>query len=409
MKKNSYILFLLLFVSFISEISLIQAYILYDPMPEISTDKDVYYIPDVINLNVSYFIYYSSNSDLDIKIYYSFSDLELSNAVFLFDCPEIKSYFQTNYSFSVTDIINSSIIVPSIIWFSLTATEYGITTILDSKEVTITKYDPVFKTPFPETIQHEYESDYIINNSIFALQNEIFPFKNEHCVISVFNESNRIYNSIIETNIWGNFQIILQKENFKSLGIYQIQFLFNATDFFFNETIQQNLTIITKQLRLNFLNETHIFLRSINETFAIQFNIIDQENKSYVIIPSVFNITSTLNLVNITHNECYKVVFYYPQNSGIYIIKFLSCYPNYLFLTNELSLSFSLNSLIIEIQEYTKKDFDYLYIDLLISNFTNFDLINFSNLKIEIYHNPEWIELNYLHYKNRRCAASNLS
>jgi len=361
MKKHAIILIFNIFLIF-QYFPCANAYLLFEPFPNIETDKLEYFLDDNISIHASWNIYSSIGEDTHIKILFSNIDPEtltpswvLNNSLYEIECPfeNYYNYFQTSIQSSILSLNSSQF--PTTLWVLLMIYNMQDEILINDDvfwnwtQISLNKYNPIFTNQLENQINLEFKDNYLINNSIIAQQNTSKYYSNG--IISATLKLNSMLLDIKEYNISveGSFLIDLYDFDLSLTGLYNLSLKIVENELFFGKELFQIINITEKIIQITTLNKNNYIYNSSIDFFLMEIQLMDKNNISVVlndpswVIQTNFNQNDSLFI-----NNCYYFKFDYPKLSGKYFVNISAVKFGY---------EFNLLCFEVELKEFPIADF----------------------------------------------------
>jgi len=405
MKKPHFVLgitTIMIFSTFIGGVGLS----IWNPLPTINTDKEIYFPNEIIQVSSSWNISIIDNEELVIAIIISnysleqgLLDLAVNDANSLnlsIPCPiqDDETIFETNF-----DCINigSGQLWVSLVFLTFNDGEFNpFYSFYISKSISILKYNVESSKIFPEVFDNIFGDNIHWNSMVYAEQNHSIIFPEESIELEIFRDSTLIYSDNQYIDKTGNFTLNFSSFQLNSTGNFTIEMTFQDNSLFNTKSFLANLSVMERNLRFVSLNASNISLSPYSSDFMVQFQLLDDQNLIYFI--DDLNITMNSNLYLLDHfssNLTYSYVFQYPDAEETHNITLRCISPvfsisqfveSYYFQKNHLNLALRLREL-----SYNNSISFYIEGNSTIS----LTALNQSMLNLEMFHSDFWIPLNY--------------
>ncbi len=333
MKKYAIILILNIFIIF-QFFPYANAYLLFEPYPNIETDKQIYFLDENISIHASWNIYSSTDEETHIKIFFVNIDPEtltpswvINNSLHEIECPFENGYnsFQNSIQSSIFSFNSSQF--PITLWVVLMIYNMQYEILINDNifwnwtQISLNKYNPIFSNQIENQIDLEFKDNYFINNSIIAQQN-ISKFYSDG-IISATLKLDTLLIDIKEYNISdnGSFLIDINDFDISITGLYNLSFKIFENEFFFEGNLFQFINITEKTIKITTLNNRNYIYNSSIDFFLLEIQLLDKNNLTIVLNDPIWIIQTNFNRnVSFFMNNCYYFKFYYPEHSGNYFV-----------------------------------------------------------------------------------------
>ena len=329
--KKHVIIILIIFSLIFQCFSYANAYLLFEPFPNIETDKNEYFLDENISISASWNIYCSAEEETHIKIFFIDSDPEtltpswiINNSLY-----EIECQFENGYNFFQTSIQSSifSSQFPTTLWVILMIYNMQDEILINDdifrnwKQISLNKYNPIFSNQLENQINLEFNDNYLINNSIIAQQNNSKFYSGG--IISATLKLDTLLIDIKEYNISdiGSFFINISDFDISITGFYNLSLKILENELFFGRDLFQIINITEKIIKITTSDNNKYIYNSSTDFFLMGFQLLDKNNITVVLNDPSWDIQTNLNLNNsLFMNNCYYIKFYYPEHSGKYFV-----------------------------------------------------------------------------------------
>jgi len=333
MKKYAIILILNIFFIF-QFFPYVNAYLLFEPYPNVETDKQIYFLDENISINASWNIYSSTDEETHIKIFFVNIDPEtltpswvINNSLYEIECPFENGYnsFQNSIQSSIFSLNSSQF--PITLWLVLMIYNMQYEILINDNifwnwtQISINKYNPILLNQIEDQIDLEFKDNYIINNSIIAQQN-ISKFYSDG-IISATLKLDTLLIDIKEYNISdnGSFLIDINDFDISITGLYNLSLKILENELFFEGELFQIINITEKTIKITTLNKKNYIYNSSNDFFLLEIQLLDKNNLTIVVNDPIWIIQTNFNQNDsFFMNNCYFFIFYYPEHSGNYFV-----------------------------------------------------------------------------------------
>jgi PKD repeat protein len=330
MKKHALILIFNIFLIF-QYFPCANAYLLFEPFPNIETDKLEYFLDDNISIHASWNIYSPIDEETHIKIFFINIDpgsltpsWVINNSLYEIECP-----FENDYNYFQTSIQSSifSLQLPSTLWVILMIYNMQDEILINNDifwnwtQISLNKYNPIFSNQIEDQINLEFKDNYFINNSIVAQQNISKFYSNG--IISATLKLDSFLIDIKEYNISvkGSFLINLNDFDISITGLYNLSLKIVENELFFGKYLFQIFNITEKIIQITTLNNNKYIYDSSIDFFLMEIQLLDKNNIKVVLNDPTWVIQTNLNQIDSQFiNNCYYIKFNYPELSGKYFV-----------------------------------------------------------------------------------------
>ena len=330
MKKHVIIL-LIIFSLIFQCFPYANAYLLFEPSPNIETDKSEYFLDDNISIYASWNIYSSAEEETHIKIFFINLDPDtltpswiINNSLHEIECPfeNGSNYFQTSIQSS---IFSSQF--PTTLWVILMIYNMQDEILINDdifwicKQISLNKYNPIFSNQLENQINLEFNDNYFINNSIIAQQNNS-KFYSGGIILATLKLDTLLID-IKEYNIsdQGSFFINISDFNISIIGLYNLSLKIFENELFYGKDLFQIINITEKIIKITTFNNNKYIYNSSIDFFLMGFQLLDKNNNTVVLNDPDWDILTNFNQYDsLFMNNCYYIRFNYPEHSGKYFV-----------------------------------------------------------------------------------------
>ena len=369
MKKHVLILIINIFLIF-QCFPNANAYLLFEPYPNIETDKQNYFLDENISINASWNIYSSIDEETHIKIFFVNIDPEtltpswvINNSLYDIECSFENgfNYFQTSIQSSIFSLNSSQF--PITLWVILMIYNMQYEILINNNvfwnwtQISLNKYNPIFSNYIDDQINLEFKDNYSINNSIIAQQNNSKFYSDG--IISATLKIDKLLIDIKEYNISDNGSLLIDINDFdiSNTGLYNLSLKILENELFFGRNLFQIINITEKAIKITTLNNKNYIYNSSIDFFLTEIKLLDRNNITVVLNDPIWVIQTDFNQNDsFFMNNCYYFKFNYPEHSGKFFVNisafkhgydFNSFYYEFEFKEFPIADFFSLSQLII--------------------------------------------------------------
>jgi len=343
--KKSFVIILFVFILIFQSFSFITAYLLFEPFPNIKTDKYEYYPDENISVQASWNIYSSGSEDTRITIFIIDLDPEtttpswvLNNSLYEINCP-----FENGENIFLTSI-QSSIFYqncsqfPFKLWVLLMIYNMEGEILINDDvfwnwtEISLGKYNPILSYNISDQINLEFKENYLINNSIIAQENFTKCYANGTIFATLYSGSSIISRKEFNVSVFGEFLFNLNDFKINFTGIYNLSLNISENDLFFSKNFFYIFNITEKLIQIITTNNFSYIFNPTIDLFSMKNKFVDKNNISLELDDPLWNINSNLNKTDLVFmNNFYIITFDYPKNPGSFFINISVTIQNYKF------------------------------------------------------------------------------
>ncbi|MCF2138977.1 MAG: PKD domain-containing protein [Candidatus Lokiarchaeota archaeon] len=336
----------------------VNAFFALDPPPKIETDKENYFIDELIKINATWNYYSQTSENLGVKIFFlnetpeSLSiDLLFEKSIYIIDCPENNGYHELYTNINLTELSLNQRMLTKQYWLVLTFFLYindePSNSVVDKypTSVNISKYTPSLFNNH-QKISLEFNNYRLYENQIIAFENmtKAYDFGELFCEL-IKNETVSYY-SQYELNNSGILVINFFDFNITDIGNYTL--VLNIPE---NEEFIKNQIILDVEIEpcisyINFINNSAEEVDVNNDFIEFDFFVVDSNNSSINLEGIEWELRSNLVFIsiNIEYNIS-NIKFENPKKIGNFSFSLWGNSSNYYIINNTFSINFYQQSL----------------------------------------------------------------
>jgi len=382
-----------------------QAYIINLPTPQIQSDKEIYFIDDVIYINASWNFYASDNEDMGVKIILIDENPDalaissiIYNSLFEIDLPKENGehFFETEIDIGNLNLVESFEELD--VWIILTTFTYNgmdpINSLAEKYEkiIKITKYVPDLYSNYT-LFPIEYNLTTQIPNRVVALEKPELSYDGNVINLTLSLQDVFYYSGQLNLNETGDFVLDLSEYEINTVGIYSLEFDFRETHKFYSKQITYLLKIEESELEIKFLNESVCSVNMIDNELEITFQLKNTINQTIFLQNVSWGFNSNMNVISIEQSsKNYQIRVENPKSIGNYWIEVWGEIENYTIDVRNFSLNIALNPFNIVLNMPIYNNYNSL---AFIVNVTSVTALNIDNLSLKINWRDHWLIINY--------------
>ncbi|QEE14864.2 PKD domain-containing protein [Promethearchaeum syntrophicum] len=354
MKKQALFLiinFLIIFQCFPNT----NAYLLFEPYPNIETDKQNYFLDENISINASWNIYNSIDEETYINIFFVDNDPEIltpswviNNSLHVIECSFENGInnFQTSIQSSIFSLNSTQF--PINLWVVLIIFNMQYEILINDNifwnwtQISLNKYNPIFSNDLENQTNLEYKENYFINNSIIAQQNssKIYSGGSVSATLKLDSLLIDIEEYIISDN--GSILIDINDFDISNIGLYNLSLIILENELFFGRELHQIINITEKNIKISAMNNRNCIYNSSVDFFLMEIQLLDRNNITVVLDDPFWIIeTDFIQKDSLFLNNCYYFKFIYPEHSGKYFVNISAFKYGYHFNSSYFTFEFN--------------------------------------------------------------------
>ncbi len=405
--KKGYKIWMILFVLIFLTLSFkpSQAFLINEPTPQIQSDKNIYFVDEIIYLNASWNIYSSDNDDIGVKIILIDENPDLlaissiiANSILVIDLPDDNGDQFFEIAVDITNLNLLESFKSLNVWILFVIFTYIQNEPSNShvekyeKIIQITKYMPTLYSNFTQ-FPIEFEITTQLPNRVVALEKPGIYYDDNVINYSISSQEVLYTSNLLNLNETGDFIINLSEFEEMAVGIYILKFDLRETHKFYSKKMIYFLTIEESELKIEFLNASIWSVNMLDSELEFRFQLKNTKNRT-ILIPNIFwEFHSNLNIISIEpSSNDYQIRVENPKSIGNYSIELWGEIENYRMDIGNFSLNIIHNSFNVVLNKPVFKNFNSL---IFLVNVTNVSALNPENLLLKINLGGQWLKIDY--------------